>query len=866
LQNSRLLKRLFINDGLGPLINPELLDTTYVYENPYIPNSAHLPEINVFSNPDQIITYSYLKTEIDKVIERYEQLKNIILLGKLKFYRGYYKVSQPSPAGTIIPTINYSVGMKEIQVYWNGVLLKEWDPDVGKGQYKEIGMPGEESTQVELLFALKEGDFFQFIVFNSMTDFPIFIYTDAFENGYQNLPYTKQLEIFYGRGPRTITITGLPDGLHNFANALVEGTPTEHGLFEVTVHVADSSYEDEQVYNFVVHEELRITTPSLGSVSYDTDFYLQMASTGGYGTKSWTATGLPLGLSINSSTGVISGRTTAEGTYTPTIRCSDDYITAERTYSGGSSFIVHGKLVIATDSLPNGNINVPYSFILEGAGGSLPYSWSVSGLPTTMSCSTAGVISGTPVQTTTVNLQITLRDSNGLSAQKNLSFKIANAPIITVSGALPHAVYGTNYSRQIAYTGGLTPLSWNIVSGKLPPGITLNSSSGVISGIPTQKTNPENALPGPYGFTVKVTDADGLESIAALSLTVVSNLSITTSSLPPGNLAEAYSTTLAASGGNQPYTWTASGLPVGYTCSTAGVISGASTALGTYTVKVIVSDMYTWASKTFTLIVEEKLIPPVISALTLPTGYAGEYYSATFSVDSGTGVYPFTWDTTAASVLASLYGLTLSSAGALSGTISETAGTGPAGAWTTTFLVMVTDARGQTATRSFSITVYRKPAISTTSLASGRVGTSYSATLSGTDGRSPYTWSASGIPSGLSMSTAGVISGTPVAASAIGVHSVTIVLSDANSKSTSKTLTLTINVTPLAISTSSLATGTQGSTYSATVSGTGGVTPYRWSASGLPAGLFINSSTGVISGKPTVNGTFTVTITLTDSN
>src|SRR5581483_7921108 len=123
-------------------------------------------------------------------------------------------------------------------------------------------------------------------------------------------------------------------------------------------------------------------------------------------------------------------------------------------------------------------------------------------------------------------------------------------------------------------------------------------------------------------------------------------------------------------------------------------------------------------------------------------------------------------------------------------------------------------------------------------------------------------WSATGLPTGLSVSSSGLISGSP---SAGGAFSVVISVTDASNphQNASVTLPLTIQAAALRITTGSLPTGPVNSSYSAQVLATGGVQPYQWSATGLPLTLSINSSTGVISGTPTLDATYSVTVKVT---
>jgi eukaryotic-like serine/threonine-protein kinase len=148
--------------------------------------------------------------------------------------------------------------------------------------------------------------------------------------------------------------------------------------------------------------------------------------------------------------------------------------------------------------------------------------------------------------------------------------------------------------------------------------------------------------------------------------------------------------------------------------------------------------------------------------------------------------------------------------------------------------------------------------------ATATIGKAYSGTVTATGGKSPYTWSATGLPTGLTMSASGAITGTPTKA---GSYSVTVSVKDSSSpaQTAKATITITVSVTPLAITTSAPATATIGTAYSGTVTATGGTSPFTWSATSLPPGLTM-SATGAITGTPTTAGSYTATVTVKDSS
>lgn len=188
----------------------------------------------------------------------------------------------------------------------------------------------------------------------------------------------------------------------------------------------------------------------------------------------------------------------------------------------------------------------------------------------------------------------------------------------------------------------------------------------------------------------------------------------------------------------------------------------------------------------------------------------------------------------------------------------------------TTATVTATSAASSSATAALTITVNPPPAVTTTTLTAATVGTAYSATLAATGGAGALSWALSQgtLPQGLSLSTAGVLAGTPTAA---GKSSFSVTVTDAaKTTSAAAALTLTVNAAApvaLAITTTSLPSATAGSAYSTTLAATGGTTPYTWSlASGstLPAGLAL-SAAGVISGSPTASGTSNFTVQVADA-
>src|SRR5256886_4473149 len=186
------------------------------------------------------------------------------------------------------------------------------------------------------------------------------------------------------------------------------------------------------------------------------------------------------------------------------------------------------------------------------------------------------------------------------------------------------------------------------------------------------------------------------------------------------------------------------------------------------------------------------------------------------------------------------------------------------------FTVIVSNSAGSVTSSAGVLTVSASiPALQITSsqLPGGTVGRAYNATLNASGGSTPYAWSVTSgaLPNGLTLNSAGSVSGTP---SIGGSFPFTVQAQDAaaHSASASRTITVRASIPPLQITGSQLPDGTVGSAYSATLNASGGSTPYSWSVSSgtLPTGLSL-SSTGTISGTPTVAGAFPFTVAVKDA-
>ena len=669
-------------------------------------------------------------------------------------------------------------------------------------------------------------------------------------NGVEEVAYSTSLTATGGKLPYSWSVTSgtLPAGLNlNSLTGVISGAPQNSGTFSFAVTVVDSSSPMQSAVAdlsiTILPSPVAIVTSNLPSGQIGGGYSATLVALGGASPYTWAliAGALPSGLSLSSG-GVISGTPSASGSSSFTVQVKD---AANNTATQPLSISVAASLVISSTTVAGGQVGSAYSTTLQATGGTAPYSWSLASgaLPSGLSLSSGGVISGTPSASGSSSFTVQVKDAANNTATQSLRISVA-ASLVISSTTVAGGQVSSAYSTTLQATGGTAPYSWSLASGALPSGLSL-SSGGVISGTPSAS--------GSSSFTVQVKDAANNTATQSLSISVAASLVISSTTVAGGQVGSAYSTTLQATGGTAPYSWSlASGaLPSGLSLSSGGVISGTPSASGSSSFTVQVKDA---ANNTATqaLSISVAAASLVISSTTVAGGQVSSAYSTTLQATGGTA--PYSWSL-ASGALPS--GLSLSSGGVISGT--------PSASGSSSFTVQVKDAANNTATQALSISVAAASlVISSTTVAGGQVSSAYSTTLQATGGTAPYSWSlASGaLPSGLSLSSGGVISGTP---SASGSSSFTVQVKDAANNTATQPLSISVAAS-LVISSTTVAGGQVGSAYSTTLQATGGTAPYSWSltSGALPSGLSLSSG-GVISGTPSASGSSSFTVQVKDA-
>jgi hypothetical protein len=577
------------------------------------------------------------------------------------------------------------------------------------------------------------------------------ITTQTLPAGNLNSPYSASLAVSGGTSPYSwslINNTTLPPGLLlNTSTGAISGSPTATGTTNFTVQVTDhNSKTATQALSITVNAFAAPARVQAASVEGSSVASVSVAFP-----ASNTAGDLIVAFVRASTTPSITLSDTAGNTYTQAV-------TQAQTTDGHQIAIFYAaniqgsggiNTVTATFSASN---NHPFLAIYEYSG--------VSTLDKTAAAqgTTAAASSGATATTTATNelvfAGLGLPSSSTTTVTAGASFTLeqqdtrsggsraaSEDQLVTATGAyagsftlsaadnwsavvatfLPQSAPSTPaitttsfaagtqnaaYSATLTATGGISPYSWTLINGtNLPAGLNLNASTGAITGTPTAN--------GATNFTVQVSDKNSATATKALSINVNLPPTITTTTLPSGTPNVAYTSSLAASYGTPPYSWTlinGSALPAGLQLnSSTGGISGTPTAGGTVNFTAQVSDA-DGATNSANLSIVINPLPLSITTTALGSGVIGVPYSATLQATGGTtqcGVFetcaggstPYFWALLNGTTLPA--GLQLnSSTGAITGT--------PTATGTTTFTVQVTDSglpTPQTTHTTLSITI-----------------------------------------------------------------------------------------------------------------------------------------------------------------
>lgn len=657
---------------------------------------------------------------------------------------------------------------------------------------------------------------------------PVFTTTRYYISAALGQPFSYKLAAT--NDPTSFGASPLPKGLSiDLATGVISGIPTQSEQYVNSIFTASNDGGSTTwgcSFNVSGGSAPTLTCPisATGTVGQSFAFAITTSSS----VSSFSIEDLPPGLSVNTSTGAISGTPTQAGTFQVLLRAKSG------NWWGGNILTLtinpapsQPKPAITSSTSANGTVGQAFNYTITATNS--PTGFGASGLPSGLSVNTAtGVISGTPTQAGTFNATITATNASGAGdAPLTLIISPAATPVPVISSSLSA---NGQVSQAFSYTITATNSPTSFGAANLPPGLSLNTATGVISGTPMQA--------GTFTTTITATNASGTAN-ATLTLTIssatIQTPVITSAQSASGQVSKSFSYAIAAT--NSPTSFGAANLPAGLSLNTGtGVISGTPTQAGTFSVTLMASNGGGTGSAILLLSIADVLPVPVIISSTTAQGTVGQPFSYRITATNNPTSY-------SANNLPD--GLTLdSTSGIISGIPSKAANFATR--------VMATNASG-TGSVYVNIAIAAPapspPVISGPQSANGMVGTPFSFEITATN--FPASYGASGLPSGLSLNSfTGIVSGTPEQA---GVF--TVVLSATNaSGSGNASLTLTIKPgIPVITSTASLSSAV-GAAFTYIITATH--SPTTFNASGLPSELTVDTSTGVISGTPSNVGTF----------
>ncbi len=589
-----------------------------------------------------------------------------------------------------------------------------------------------------------------------------------------NPPTGLKAEISYGDGTPPTSGTIVPEGGGTY---VIDGDGTHQypdpGPYQITVTLTDPQGQQSTIMDSVTVDSditLGPLTPAQWTIN-EPNYEGSIAVSGGSGTYSnLNVTGLPSGLSANLSgdTIEVTGTPTESGTFSLTASVQD---------SNGASGTGTDSLTINAAQLNLGPLNPAtwtanqpgYNGTIEVSGGSGSYSLQqVSGLPAGLAGSLSGstvIISGTPTQSGTFSVGISVEDSQGVQGNETCSLTINSA--VTLGSLSPNewTAYKPGYKGVIAVSGGSGSYSNAQVSG-LPDGLSaaLDGSDIDITGTPTKS--------GTFMLQVSIADSNGATATSSDSLTVDPAV-LTFGPLTPGEWQvnqSGYDGVISISGGSGSYTnLQVSGLPAGLTPALAGSsidVTGTPSTAGTFSIGLSVEDANGGASGTGT----DTLTVTAGSDLTLgnlaPTQWTvnNPGYSGSISVSGGNGSYRGL----------EVSGLPAGLSASLSGHAILIRGTPTQQGTFKSIAVTLQDSEGESGSGTYSMTI--NPAITLGDLDPTEWDVNqpgYDGTISVSGGTGSYSnLKVTGLPAGLAasvLSSVANVNGTPVLSGLISI-------------------------------------------------------------------------------------------------
>jgi hypothetical protein len=359
-------------------------------------------------------------------------------------------------------------------------------------------------------------------------------------------PYTVQLK---GKGGCDlywfeVVNSSLPAGLTMTSSGLISGIPDSAGHLELYIHIHDltpdmggfpwcgGDRDSQKQFAFNIDPGLGITNESVKNATIGQPYseplkVLRIVSRNPFqgtdiqATWSLQSGNLPTGVNLTSA-GVLEGTPTAEGTFQFTVKAENGAQVDTETYTISVKQPVVITSPFGRTAPPKSEVGVEFTATLTATGGTGTYTWALAGgtlpagvdftPPDAAATSTAtATLAGTPTQAGGYTFAVTATDAEGRVTTLNATLTVS-AELAFKTTALRPAKVGRAYKATIKTTGGVAPVKWKLLRGKLPRGIKFAKLTGTFVGKPKQA--------GSYRVTLQVTDSLGVKTQQALTLVV----------------------------------------------------------------------------------------------------------------------------------------------------------------------------------------------------------------------------------------------------------------------------------------------------------------------------------------------------------